>query len=119
LKCTIAIQVTHLFNRNSLQDFPLESGWALKTKQKYGKRGGGKRISKRVWKFLEEYFLEGDVDKSKRYTATTMLESLKRKVEEGELGEDEIPKLQTIQGWISRYSAQHRQKMAEMTVNKT
>src|ERR1043166_5802972 len=98
------------FNRNSLQDFPLGSGWALKSKQKYGKRGGGKRISKRVWKFLEEYFLEGDVDKSKRYTATTMLESLKRKVEEGELGEDEIPKLQTIQGWISRYSAQHRQK---------
>ena len=48
-----------------------------------------------------------------------MLESLKRKVEEGELGEDEIPKLQTIQGWISRYSAQHRQKMAEMSVNKT
>jgi hypothetical protein len=47
-----------------------------------------------------------------------MLESLKRKVEEGELNEDEIPKLQTIQGWISRYSAQHCQKMAEMSVNK-
>ena len=46
-----------------------------------------------------------------------MLESLQRKVEEGELGEDEIPKLQTIQGWISHYSAQHRQKMAEMSVN--
>ena len=47
-----------------------------------------------------------------------MLESLKRKVEEGELGEDEVPKLQTIHGWISRYSAQRRQKMAEMSVNK-
>ncbi|CAG8726937.1 6965_t:CDS:1, partial [Racocetra fulgida] len=82
-------------------------------KQKYGKKGTGKRISKKVWKLLEEYFLEGDVDKSKRFTATSMLECLKRKVEEGELGDDEIPKLQTIQGWIARYSAQHRQKMAE------
>ena len=101
---------------NSFHEFPLESGWALKSKQKYGKKGGGKRISKRVWKLLEEYFLEGDVDKSKRLTATTMLESLRKKVEEGELDEEEIPKLQTIQGWISRYSAQHRQKMAEMSL---
>ncbi|CAG8723156.1 11812_t:CDS:2, partial [Funneliformis caledonium] len=53
----------------------------------------------------EENFLEGDVDKSKRYTTAIILESLKRKVEEGELGEDEVPKLQTIHGWISRYSA--------------
>ncbi|CAG8644769.1 7340_t:CDS:2 [Funneliformis caledonium] len=89
--------------------------YALKSKQKYGKRGGGKRISKRAWKFLEKYFLKGDVDKSKRYTTATML---KRKVEEGELGEDEVPKLQTIHSWILRYSAQHRQKMAEMSINK-
>ncbi|PKK57177.1 hypothetical protein RhiirC2_721392 [Rhizophagus irregularis] len=95
-----------------------ESGWALKSKQKYGKRGSGKRLSKRVWKILEEYFLEGDVDKSKRYTAATMLESLKKKVEGGELGNDEIPKLQTVQSWISRYSAQHHQKMAEIPLNK-
>ncbi|CAB5392224.1 unnamed protein product [Rhizophagus irregularis] len=103
---------------NSTYEFPLESGWALKSKQKYGKKGGGKRISKRVWKLLEEYFLEGDVDKSKRFTATTMLENLRNKVEERELDEEEIPKLQTIQGWISRYSAQHRQKMAEMFLFK-
>ncbi|CAG8757932.1 15530_t:CDS:1, partial [Rhizophagus irregularis] len=56
--------------------------WIGVKKQKYGKKGGGKRISKRVWKLLEEYFLEGDVDKSKRFTATTMLENLRNKVEE-------------------------------------
>uniref|UniRef100_U9UUD5 Uncharacterized protein n=1 Tax=Rhizophagus irregularis (strain DAOM 181602 / DAOM 197198 / MUCL 43194) TaxID=747089 RepID=U9UUD5_RHIID len=81
---------------NFFHEFSLESGWALKSKQKYGKKGGGKRISKRVWKLLEEYFLEGDVDKSKRFTATTMLENLRRKVEEEELDKKEIPKLQTI-----------------------
>ena len=83
----------------------MESEWALKSKQKYGKKGGRKCISKRVWKLLEEYFLEGNIDKSKRFIATTMLENLRRKVEEGELDEEEIPKLQTIQGWISRYLA--------------
>ncbi|CAG8459222.1 7928_t:CDS:2 [Funneliformis caledonium] len=46
-----------------------------------------------------------------------MLESLKSKVEEGELDYDEILKLQTIQGWIFRYSTQHRQKMAEKSVD--
>ncbi|CAG8802161.1 23516_t:CDS:2, partial [Gigaspora margarita] len=55
-------------------DKKIESGWALKSKQKY----------------------EGDVDKSKRFIAASMLECLKSKVEEGELNEDEIPKLQTI-----------------------
>ncbi|CAG8655955.1 36576_t:CDS:2 [Gigaspora margarita] len=44
---------------------------ALKSKQKYGKKGTGKHISKKVWKLLECYFLEGDVDKSKRFTAAT------------------------------------------------
>ncbi|RIB06166.1 hypothetical protein C2G38_2217817 [Gigaspora rosea] len=81
--------------------FHLESGWALKSKQKYGKKETGK---------------QGNVDKSKRFTAASMLECLKSKVEEGELDEDEIPKLQTIQSWIACYSAQHRQKMAEKSI---
>ncbi len=84
------------FNRTSFHNFPLEFGWALKSKQKYGKREGGKRISKKVWKVLEEYFLEGDINKSKRYTTATMLESLKGKVKKGELKDEEILRLQTI-----------------------
>ncbi|RGB38604.1 hypothetical protein C1646_805969 [Rhizophagus diaphanus] len=79
---------------NPIYDFPLVSRWELKSKQKYGKKGGEKSIPKRMY----------------------ALENLKSKVEEGELEDDKIPKLQTIQGWISRYSAQHRQKMAEMSV---
>ncbi|CAG8782975.1 16175_t:CDS:2, partial [Gigaspora margarita] len=59
---------------------------------------------------------KGDIDKSKRFTATSMLECLKSKVEEEELNENEILKLQTIQGWIARYSAQYRQKMAEKSI---
>ncbi|CAG8706484.1 8683_t:CDS:2 [Rhizophagus irregularis] len=65
---------------NFFHEFSLESGWALKSKQKYGKKGGEKR----------------NVNKSKRFTAATMLENPRRKVEEEELDKKEIPKLQTI-----------------------
>ncbi|CAB4488268.1 unnamed protein product [Rhizophagus irregularis] len=58
---------------NFFHEFSLESGWALK-----------------------KYFLEGNVNKSKRFTAATMLENPRRKVEEEELDKKEIPKLQTI-----------------------
>ncbi|RHZ61419.1 hypothetical protein Glove_347g11 [Diversispora epigaea] len=47
-------------------------GWALKSMQKYGKKGGGKHISKKVWNLLQEYFLEGNIDKSERHTAESM-----------------------------------------------
>src|SRR5436305_13287744 len=53
-------------------DFTLSSGWALKEKQKFGKKGGGKRISKNVISYLEAYFLAGDVNKSEKYTAQEM-----------------------------------------------
>ena len=100
-------------NEQIFSDFPLKLGWALKSNQKYGKKGGGKRIGKRVWVLLEGYFLQGNLDKSNWYKAETMLENLHKKVEEEELEDDEILKLETIQGWIARYAAQHRQIMAE------
>jgi len=45
-------------------EFPLSSGWATKEVQKYGKKGSGKRIKKRILAILEECFLAGNVDKS-------------------------------------------------------
>ncbi|CAG8722290.1 2157_t:CDS:1, partial [Cetraspora pellucida] len=42
---------------SNIINFPLPSGWALKEKQKYGKKGAGKRITKKVRTILEEYFL--------------------------------------------------------------
>ncbi|RHZ51818.1 hypothetical protein Glove_469g42 [Diversispora epigaea] len=73
----------HLRNRSMLnkkyntrpmndEEFPLSSGWATKEVQKYGKKGGGKRIKKRISTILEQYFLAGNVDKSNRMTAQDM-----------------------------------------------
>ncbi|CAJ0631993.1 4937_t:CDS:2, partial [Entrophospora sp. SA101] len=68
-------------------EFPLVGGWELKEVQKYGKKGGGKQ----------------------------MLDVLKS-VEEGEIENSDLPKLPTIQGWITRYSAQLREKNAKTTL---
>ncbi|RGB22929.1 hypothetical protein C1646_775284 [Rhizophagus diaphanus] len=67
---------------NVHQEFPLMLGWALKENQKFGKKGGGKRISKHIVALLEGYFLAGNLDKSDRYSAQEMWNELTKLVEE-------------------------------------
>ena len=88
--------------------FPLNSGWALKANQKFGKRGIGKRISLEIRVLLEGYFLAGNVNKSDRYTAQDMYDELVQYAQEGEIKMEEIPKVATIQNWISRYIREHK-----------
>ena len=97
-------------------DFALPSGWALKENQKFGKKGGGKRISKSVISYLEAYFLAGDINKSDKYTAQEMHNELKGLVEEGVLEEEEIPKVFTISNWIARYAQAHRKLKAQQAL---
>jgi|ERR1043165_362088 hypothetical protein len=97
-------------------DFALPSGWALKENQKFGKKGGGKRISKHVVPYLEAYFLAGDVDKSERYTAQEMYNELKELVEKGILEKEAIPKVSTIGNWITRYAQAHRKVQAQQAL---
>ena len=58
-------------------------------------------MTERVKQLLKTYFLSGDVDKKNRFTASTMLEELQKKVGIGELEIDEIPKIKTIENWIT------------------
>ena len=92
-------------------------GWALKENQEYGKKGGGKHIPEEVLELLKGFFHAGDAHKSERYSAKEMLEALRKKVETGELEETDIPKLKTIENWISRYSRQYKQAMAKTWPN--
>jgi hypothetical protein len=62
---------------------------------------------------LKGFFHAGDTHKSERYSAKEMLVALQKKVDIGELEESDIPKLKTIENWISRYSRQHKQAMAK------
>ncbi|CAB5215830.1 unnamed protein product [Rhizophagus irregularis] len=87
-------------------DFSLSSGWALKENQRFGKKGGGKRMSKNVVSYLEAYFLAGDINKSEKIYGSRNAEmhnELKGLVEGGILEKEEIPKIFTISNWIARY----------------
>ncbi|CAG8442809.1 3546_t:CDS:2 [Funneliformis caledonium] len=77
------------------------SCWALKENQEYGKKGGRKYIPEEVMELLKGFFHTGDTYKSERYLAKEMLVALQKKVEIGELEESDIPKLKTIENWIS------------------
>ena len=87
-------------------------GWALRERQEFGKRGGGKHMTERVKQLLKTYFLSGDMDKRNRFTASTMLEELQKKVRADELEADEIPKIKTIENWITRYNQEHKKESA-------
>ncbi|RHZ50886.1 hypothetical protein Glove_490g73 [Diversispora epigaea] len=95
------------------QIFHLSCGWALKCNQKYGKKGSGKRLAKKVVATLTQFFMIGQRDPSNRYSAKDMLDGLKEMVENNELTAEAIPSLKTIENWITRFSSQSKKEHAE------
>ncbi|CAJ0849766.1 1823_t:CDS:2 [Entrophospora sp. SA101] len=85
-------------------------GWALKEKQKFGKKGGGVRMSSQVTSLCQNYFHAGNTNKSDRYSPEDMLNELNKLVKERQLDPNELPKINTIQSWIGRYSANCKRK---------
>ena len=68
----------------------------MKERQKFGKKGDGKWISKSVISYLEVYFLTRDINKSEKYTAQEIYNELKELVKEGILEKEKILKVLTI-----------------------
>ncbi|CAH1759168.1 11954_t:CDS:2, partial [Entrophospora sp. SA101] len=93
--------------------FELEKGWALKSKQKYGIRGGGKRMTKKIKSYLEGYFLAGNVNKVDRMTAKEMVSQLHILADEGEIQVENIPEVTTVANWITRYAANMKKLLAQ------
>ncbi|CAJ0843966.1 2348_t:CDS:10 [Entrophospora sp. SA101] len=98
--------------------FPLKLGWAIKGKQKFGKKGCGKRMPKIIVDFLKTYFHSGNYDKSQRYTPESMHQEL---VEEANNNNnftlEQIPKVETIRNWISRYSSAMKKDISDKIKN--
>src|SRR5437660_5573269 len=92
--------------------FELEKGWALKSKQKYGIRGKGKHMKKRIKSYLEGYFLAGNVNKTDRMTAKEMVSQLHILADEGEIQVEDIPEITTVANWITRYAANLKKSLA-------
>ncbi|CAG8471083.1 2333_t:CDS:2 [Funneliformis caledonium] len=83
----------------------MKSGWALREKQKFGKKGSGKRIPKEVVKLLKGYFHSENTPGKSHLSAEDMIRELHMAAEMGHLAKEKIPqKVDIIRGWISRYS---------------
>jgi len=104
--------------RNSVdKDFPLGAGWALKETQKFGKKGGA-WIAKNIVSLLQAFFHAGNANRSDRYSASDMLNELNNMANKGELEFETIPRLETIQNWIARYSAACKREMADIVLQR-
>ena len=107
-----SIKLQNINNLPFFRQSYFDLGWALRERQEFGKRGGGKHMTEQVKQLLKTYFLSGDVDKKNRFTASKMLEELQKKVGMDELEVDEILKIKTIENWITRYNQEHKKESA-------
>lgn len=71
-----------------------------------------------ITSLLESFFLAGEADRTKRYTAETMIEELNVMAEEGQVDKNEVPKLQTVRGWITTYAAVFKKKNAKRALSE-
>ena len=86
----------------------------LKNNQKFGRKGGGKCIPKIIVKHLKPCFHSGNHDKSQRFTPEDMhKELLEESACNSQFSPDEIPKVETIRNWISRYSAEMKKDVTD------
>ena len=97
------------FDNNSHDVFV--SGWALKSNKNY-KREPWKRIPKSVKHLLENMFHTGTANPNNKFSAQQMHEELVRRVQFGELDENDVPKVSTIQNWITGFSRKWKEIMA-------
>ena len=99
-------------------DFYFSPGWALKQNQKFGTKGRT-RIAKKVVQLMKGYFHSGNANRCDRYTAERMLSELQALAVPGkELYGVALPKIQTIKNWITRYAAECKEEMAEITLQR-
>ena len=105
------IILTIILSGNNSHHDVFVSGWALKSNKSH-KREPWKRISKNVKHLLENMFHTGTANPNNKFSAQQMQEELIRRAQSGELDENDIPKTNTIQNWISGFSRKWKEIMA-------
>ena len=89
-------------------------GWALKSNQKVGGKGKGKRMTKQVKELLKSFFLNGNLNQKDKMSAKDMYNELLIFVESGEIEAEDVPKIITIQNWISTYARTFKDKLQKV-----
>ena len=82
------------FNEKLLRE-KLIPGYALKTRQNLGKKGG-KRLNSEVVERLKEMFIRGNIDKNVKLSAEVMLKNIQILVNNNEIENENIPKIEQI-----------------------
>jgi len=57
-------------------------------------------------------FLAGNIEKSNKFSPEDMLKQLEKHAENSEIEADNIPTLQQIKSWISRFNHHHKKQAA-------
>ncbi|GES77856.1 hypothetical protein GLOIN_2v1472586 [Rhizophagus clarus] len=87
------------------------SGWTLKSNKNY-KRESWRQIFKNTKHLLENMFYTGIANPNNKFSAQQMYEEHVRRVQLGELDENDVPKVFTIQNWITGFSWKWKEIMA-------
>jgi hypothetical protein len=75
-------------------------------------------MAKKIISLLQAFFHAGNANKSDRYSAHDMLNELNDMANKGELEFEIIPRLETIQNWIARYSSACKREMADIVLQR-
>ena len=75
-----------------------------------------KRMKKQVKELLKSFFLNGNLSPKDKMLAKDMYNELLKFVESGELEAEDIPKITTIQNWISTYARAFKEQAAENVI---
>lgn len=81
----------------------------MKSNQKFGKKGG-KRLNIDIVEKLKIMFLQGNVDNYMKLSAEDMLSNLNSLANKNEIEKDDIPTLQQIKSWISRFNQKYKKE---------
>ncbi|CAG8785703.1 23443_t:CDS:2, partial [Gigaspora rosea] len=85
----------HYGETNVKEEFQMNKDWAFLGNSKFGKKG--ERIKKKVIELLKQFFLNGNVNPEDRLNAQRMHAELMEFVRAGEIEEENVPKVGTIQ----------------------
>ncbi|CAG8487185.1 1687_t:CDS:2 [Gigaspora rosea] len=103
--------------RNIEETFQMPKSWAFPANAKFKKKGGGKRIKAEVVNILKQFFLNGNLNPKDKMTAKEMHEELLKFARTGEIEDDHVPQLTTIQNWIGRYAREFNQEGTAIALN--
>ncbi len=73
---------------------------------------------RKIIALLQSFFHTDNADKSDRYSANDILLELIYMADSGKLDSEIIPKVETIENWISRYSAACKCEMAAIALER-